>query len=97
MMGSRSLIRDFAGPVIQGGMQGSSGPGPTMLDSAAACGHVLGEGSAHAFWPTTEAPSSPTGLCEEPGRVRPWRRCREATWTRTLVPEARWGITPASG
>jgi transposase len=30
-------------------MQGSSGPDRELLDAAALCGHLLGEGSVHAF------------------------------------------------
>jgi hypothetical protein len=31
------------------GLRGSSGPDRELLDAAALCGHLLGEGSVHAF------------------------------------------------
>ena len=34
---------------MNGGVQGMSRPDRELLDAAALCGHLLGEGSVHAF------------------------------------------------
>ena len=55
-------------------MQGSSPPDRTLLDSAALCQHLLGEGSVHAFLAEHRAEVFPDELFEDlfpTGRGRP--------------------------
>src|SRR3954462_15014324 len=55
-------------------MQGSSRPDRTLLDSAALCTHLLGEGSVHAFLAEHRSEVFPDELFEDlfpSGRGRP--------------------------
>ena len=55
-------------------MQGSSRPDRTLLDSAALCRHLLGEGSVHAFLAEHRGAVFPDEMFEDlfpTGRGRP--------------------------